>query len=140
MRIEVLSHKYFLIRFLPGRREADRAGGVDELFQGERADNLILDLEQGTLNGVTPVISQDEAKTTFPCYTGSTAEGEMWNYGGGVFFINDDFYIYTAKDYIEVRKNFTGKVTGDWLGKSRDTLMASFGEPSIMKNERYYYL
>ena len=63
----------------------------------------------------------------------------MWNYGGGVFFINDDFYIYTAKDYIEVRKNFTGKVTGDWLGKSRDTLMASFGEPSIMKNERYYY-
>ncbi|HEX6042728.1 hypothetical protein, partial [Longimicrobium sp.] len=78
---------------------------------------LAFDLRGGTLNGVAPTASMDEVKRRLPCSTGETEEGGPFNFGGGVFFLDHDFYFYTHRDYIEVRSRFPGTVTPDVLGK-----------------------
>jgi hypothetical protein len=78
---------------------------------------LHFDLVRGTLNGVTPTASMDEVKRRLPCFTGESPEGEVFNFGGGVFFLDHDFYFYTNRNYIEVRSRFKGTVTPDVLGR-----------------------
>jgi hypothetical protein len=77
---------------------------------------LELDLRRGTLNGVAPTASMAEVKERLRCSTGETEEGATINRGGGVFFVDHDFYFYTHRDYIEVRSRFAGAVTPDVLG------------------------
>ncbi len=81
--------------------------------------NLYFDLKKGTLNGLKPDAPMYLVKSKLPCFTGETEEGSDINYGGGVFYLNHDFYFYTHKDYIEVRRNFKGKLSADILGKSK---------------------
>ncbi len=50
-------------------------------------DALVLDLDRGTLNGLAPTASMDEVKGQFPCSTGESEEGAIYNFGGGVFFL-----------------------------------------------------
>ena len=78
---------------------------------------LHFDLVRGTLNGVPPAASMDEVKRRLPCFTGESAEREELNFGGGVFFLNHDFYFYTGRNYIEARSRFKGTVTPDVLGR-----------------------
>ena len=88
---------------------------------------LSLDLARGTLDGVTPSISQQEAKKLFPCYTGSTEDGEVWNYGGGVFYKDHDLYIHTHKDFFEVRGGFAGTITPPVMSADISTLDKTLG-------------
>lgn len=62
--------------------------------------NLYFDLKKGTLNDLKPDAPMYLVKSKLPCFTGETAEGSDINYGGGVFYINHDFFFYTHKDYI----------------------------------------
>mgnify|MGYP001281160405 CR=1 FL=1 len=80
---------------------------------------LVLDLETGRLNGVSPIASKAEAKAAFPCFTGESTEAGGANYGGGVFYLHNDFYFYTWRRFLEVREEFSGSVTHSLLGKSR---------------------
>jgi hypothetical protein len=57
----------------------------------------------------------DEVKRRLPCFTGESAETSEMNFGGGVFFLDHDFYFYTGRNYIEVRARFPGTVTPDVL-------------------------
>lgn len=82
-------------------------------------DNLVADLKKGTLNGVKPTASQSVIKKKFPCFTGDSEEGGDFNCGGGVFFLNHDFFCYTGEDYIEFRKKFAGKLSVPVLGLSQ---------------------
>lgn len=90
---------------------------------------LHLDLRQGTLNGVPPTVSMDEAKRRLPCATGETEEGGPFNSGGGVFYVRHDFYFYTHRDYIEVRSRFPGRVTPDLLGSDVSEAERVLGAP-----------
>lgn len=93
-----------------GPRETAPAPATD-------CSRLHFDLVRGTLNGVTPTASMDEVKRRLPCFTGESAETSGMNFGGGVFFLDHDFYFYTGRNYIEVRRRFPGTVTPDVLGR-----------------------
>lgn len=85
-------------------------------------DALVLDLNRGTLNGLTPTASMDEVKAQFPCATGETAEGETYNFGGGVFFLDHDFFFYTGRDFIEARDEFAGMTRPSVIGQPLEVL------------------
>jgi len=102
---------------------------------------LRLDLDAGTLDGATPLMSQDEAKKLFPCYTGVSNEGEKFNYGGGVFYINHDMYLYTYNDFIEVREDFDGIVSPTLIGADSTAVEKLLGKSgfSLKKQSLFLY-
>jgi len=100
---------------------------------------LQLDLKKGTLNNVKPTASPEEVKAAFTCFTGETEEGSGFNCGGGVFFLDHDFYFYTHRNYIEVRSkfNFNDYQTGI-MGKNYGEVKARYGKPTLMPEENIY--
>ena len=98
---------------------------------------LVFDLENGRINGVAPTANQAEVKGELPCWTGSTPESDpVANYGGGVFFLNHDFYLYTAHDRIEARSRFDGTMRPPLLGASLSTVMERIGRPQLLLPQR----
>jgi hypothetical protein len=85
-------------------------------------ENLVFDVETGLLSGLPPNLSREEVKRELPCFTGETAEGELWNHGGGVFFLNLDIYYYTFQRYLEVRSGFNGRTSIPLFGRTRAEL------------------
>jgi hypothetical protein len=88
---------------------------------------LRFNLVRGTLNGVPPTATMDEVKRRLPCATGESEETSEMNFGGGVFFLNHDFFFYTGRNYIEVRSRFRGTVTPDVLGRPIDDAQRMLG-------------
>ena len=82
---------------------------------GDPCAELHFDLRRGTLNGIAPTASMDAVKQRLLCFTGESEETSEMNFGGGVFFLNHDFYFYTGRNYIEVRGRFPGTVTPNVL-------------------------
>jgi hypothetical protein len=91
--------------------------------------SLRLDLRTGTLNGVSPTDSPEQVKALLPCFTGETEEGVEYNFGGGVFYLDHDFYFYTHRDYLEVRSGFVGTVSQPLMGASEERVLALMGKP-----------
>lgn len=102
-------------------------------------NNLVLDLNQGTLNGLVPTVSQAQVKQYLPCATGDTEDGEVYNYGGGVFFLDHDFFMYTGKDFIEVRQDFKGNVTDNMMSKSKAEIIARYGIATIDNGYKLFF-
>lgn len=102
-------------------------------------DNLIVNVGEGTMNGISPDASMEKIKKQFPCFTGESAEGQLFNYGGGVFFLDHDFYFYTHHDYLEVRKEFKGKVSVPLIGKTEYVLPQILGKPDKIVGNMYLY-
>ena len=94
---------------------------------------LVADLRNGTLSGAPPTISFEQAETYFKaCKTGATAEGADINCGGGVFFLNKSFFLYTYRDYIELRRGYEGAFRGNiTFESSRKDVNAAFGYPEV---------
>lgn len=90
-------------------------------------DGFVFDANRGTLNGLPPSATQYDIKQALPCYTGETEEGSPYNSGGGVFFVNHDFYFYTHADLIEVRSRFAGRETVPLLRGTRDSVIRQLG-------------
>ncbi len=86
----------------------------------QNCDNLIADLKKGTLHGITPGDNMATIKSKLPCYTGETEEGEEINCGGGVFYLKHHFFCYSGRDYIEMRRKFTGKLSIPVFGLSKE--------------------
>jgi hypothetical protein len=95
----------------------------------EGCDALEFDISTGHINGLTPDVSQDRVTTVLPCSTGATEDGSDYNYGGGVFFRNHDFYVYTGKNFIEVRTRFKGGEVSGLIGKASGPVHELLGEP-----------
>jgi len=103
-------------------------------------DDLVLDLERGTLSGVAPTASPADVKAAFPCSTGETDEGSSFNFGGGVFFLDHDFYAYTHRDYIEARTRFPGTtVPAGVLGSPSAQADTQFGTPQRVEDGARLY-
>jgi len=90
---------------------------------------LNVNLKKGELNGLKPTASQEKIREVFPCFTGSSEERSIFNCGGGVFFLDHDFYFYTGRDFLEIRDDFNGRIKGEWMGMSLFTLTTDFGNP-----------
>ena len=76
----------------------------------ESCEDILIDIDQGSVSGLSPMASQDEIKKKFPCYTGVTAEGSSYNEGGGVFCKHHELYFYTAENRIEIRNGYDGAI------------------------------
>jgi hypothetical protein len=64
------------------------------------------------------------------CRAGGSDEGEPWNYGGGVFFLNHGMFAYTGTDFLEVRVSFAGEMRPEpLLGLPWSSLAERLGEP-----------
>lgn len=103
----------------------------------QTCDNLVADLKKGTLNGLKPKASQADVKKHFPCFTGDSEEGGDFNCGGGVFFLNHDFFCYTGNDYIEIRKKFKGKLSVPVLGLSQAAAVQQLGLGKVVRQEEH---
>ena len=88
-----------------------------------------VDVLKGTINGLSPAGSQAEVKQKFPCFSNATPDGSSANCGGGVFFMDQQFYFYTGKDNINIRKGFKGTCSIELLGKTEKEAIALLGKP-----------
>lgn len=95
----------------------------------QQTEKLEFDISAGTMNGLPPTATQEEVKRVFPFWTGDTPNGSDYNYGGGVFFIKNDFYFYTYNNFLNVRGSFTGKVSPAILNESKDVVHSTLGLP-----------
>jgi len=100
---------------------------ISAMLMAQDCDNLQVNLKKGTINGIKPTASQATIKKKLPCFTGDSEEGGPFNCGGGVFFLNHDFFCYTGADYIEFRKNFSGTLSVPVLGMDEATAIQQLG-------------
>jgi hypothetical protein len=98
--------------------------------------NLVADLKKGTLNGLKPSASQEQVKAKLPCFTGDTEDGSDFNCGGGVFYLDNDFFFYTGNDYIEFRSKFDGKLSMPLLGLSKSAAVKKAGMGNAVRTEK----
>ncbi len=99
-------------------------------MENNACENLFLDLDEGTLNGLKASANPQDVKQALPCFTGQTPDGAEVNCGGGVFYLNHDFYFYSGDNYIEVRDNFSGRISFDLLQKRTSEVIFVLGEPT----------
>ena len=102
----------------------DRADGKPKV---KACKKIQANLISGTVNGVKPTALMEAVKKKLPCFTGESEENDFANCGGGVFYLNDDIYFYTGRDYIEIREKFTGKTEPSLLGTYRDEVKSILG-------------
>lgn len=115
-------------------------GGSKEATQSYEpgCTKLVVDVEAGTINGLKPTASMEKVKEQFPCFTGSSEEKEGMNCGGGVFFLEHDFYMYTGRDYLEVRYKYEGSVSEKLLSRGTHEVKADLGEPDKTVTDEEY--
>jgi hypothetical protein len=100
---------------------------------------LKLDLKKGTLNNVKPDASPEKVKNAFTCFTGETEEGSSFNCGGGIFYLDHDFFFYTHRNYIEVRENFNNdNIEPAIMGKSMKEIEEMYGQPALKPEVNIY--
>jgi hypothetical protein len=105
-------------------------------IMAQSCDKLVADLKKGTLNGLKPTATQEQAKEKLPCFTGDSEDGGAFNCGGGVFYLDHDFFFYTGNDYIEFRKNFKGKLSIPLLGLSKAAAVKKAAMGKAVRTEK----
>ena len=98
--------------------------------QNDPCAELFVDFKKGTINGLSASASRSEVKEALPCFTGETEDNDNgMNCGGGVFYLNHYFNIYTKADFIRLRNKFTGKTSVEVINKPTKEALDLFGEP-----------
>ena len=93
-------------------------------------DNLFIDFETGTINGIKGTAEMDEVKKALPCFTGESEENTNgMNCGGGVFYLKHFFNVYTLADFIRIRENFKGEFSSPVFGVLKDKAIEQLGKP-----------
>jgi len=110
---------------------ASFSAAMAQLKPKEKCPDFYVDILNGTLNGLKPNRTQDEFKTTLPCYTSAEEEGSTAKCGSGVFFKDKDIYVYTKRKYITVGPRFHGKLTIPLMGAKRNALFKWLGNPKM---------
>lgn len=116
----------------PKKEKAPKAAKATKAPKIKPCKPITANLTSGTVNGLKPTAAMAEVKKKLPCFTGDTEEGGDFNCGGGVFYLNNDIYFYTGRDYVEIRSNFKGKTSPSVLGIYRDELKSKLGEPDVV--------
>ena len=86
-------------------------------------DTFYLDLNDGTLNGVAPTLSDADIREWMPCYSSFTPYGSDSNCNGAIFYKKYDFYYYTSRDFVEVRSAYKGRIYPPLLGKTNKEVL-----------------
>ncbi|MFT3677118.1 MAG: hypothetical protein QM781_14580 [Chitinophagaceae bacterium] len=102
---------------------------IAQIAMGRQCDEIKIDLKKGTVNKLKLNASQEAIKKKMPCATGDTPDGSSFNCGGGVFFGNDQFYFYSGRDYVNIRKGFTGTLSIPLLEKTEAEATSLLGQP-----------
>ena len=102
---------------------------VNVIAQSGTCEDIHVDIKKGTINKVKPTATMEKIQAALPCFSGVTKEDEGYNCGGGVFYINHDFYAYTGRDYWEIRGKFKGTWSNKLLGLKPADLEFRFGDP-----------
>ncbi|MEO8768440.1 MAG: hypothetical protein ABI402_00075 [Ferruginibacter sp.] len=92
---------------------------------------MIVNIQEGSVNKIQPNISSALIEKTFPCYTSMEPEGDSSKCGGLISFSDKDIYFYTGRDYIEIGEKFKGKLSIPLLGAVRADLFKWLGYPKI---------
>jgi hypothetical protein len=106
------------------------------VVMAQSCDNLLADIKKGTLNGLKPTASQEQVKKKLPCFTGDSEDGGDFNCGGGVFYLDNDFFYYTGRDYIELRSKFNGKLSIPLLGLTKAAAIKKLGMGKAVRIEK----
>jgi len=69
----------------------------------------------------------NKIKKHLPLFTGCTEERKITNYGGGVFYGNDDIYFYTYLKIINIRDGYTGEIDIPVFSKTLSEITNDFG-------------
>lgn len=93
--------------------------------------NIVVDILDGKINDLFPNSTIGEIKGKLPCFSELQDETSGSNCGGSVFYKDKDIYFYTARDYVEIREKFKGKLTVPLMGASRTGLFKWLGHPKI---------
>jgi hypothetical protein len=105
-------------------------------IMAQSCDKLVANLKKGTLNGLKPTATQEQVKEKLPCFTGDSEDGGAFNCGGGVFFLNNDFFYYTGRNYIEMRSKFSGKLSIPVLGLAKAAAIKKLGMGKAVRKEK----
>lgn len=100
---------------------------------GQQCDPIQVNLKKGTVNKLKLNASQKAVKKKMPCATGDTPDGSNFNCGGGVFYGKDQFYFYTGRDYVNIRKGFTGTLSVSLFEKTEATITGLLGKPDRLE-------
>lgn len=85
---------------------------------------LVVDVRKGTVNGLGPGAPLAKVKKTLPCFTGGSPEGDLYNYGGGSFYLDHNAFFYTYLRFTEIRAPFNGTLSIPVFDRSREALLA----------------
>lgn len=102
---------------------------IAQIAMGRQCGEIKVDLKKGTVNKLKLNASQQAIKKKMPCATGDTPDGSDFNCGGGVFFGKDQFYFYSGRDYVNIRKGFTGSLSMPVLEKTEAEVTGLLGQP-----------
>ena len=92
-------------------------------------DSLFFDLDSGSINSVSPLLSQMEIREWFTCYTRVVPEGAYKDCGGGIFYEKHGFFYNTYQDYVEADSSFKGNLSISIMGKSKMEVENLIGLP-----------
>lgn len=115
------------IDWVLNEQQTDRTSRQTSSDCGGKA--LFLDLKKGNISGLKPTASFETIKSELTCFTGETEEGADHNCGGGIYYLKHGFFFYSHQDYIEVRGDYSGGISQDLLGKSKDEILDALGKP-----------
>ena len=90
-------------------------------------DSLYFDLNIGMINSVSPRLQQSEIREWFTCYTSIIPDGDNSNCGGGIIYANHSFIYYTFANFVEINKNFKGKISSPLMGIPRNEAFHATG-------------
>jgi len=96
---------------------------------------FMVDILNGSVNGIKPNFPIPEIKDKLPCFTSAEDESPTAKCGGGVFYKDRDIYFYTQRDYIEIGEKFKGQLSIPLMGASRGSLFKWLGNPKIKDSE-----
>ncbi len=102
---------------------------VQTFAQNGNCGEVIVNVKKGTIAKLKPTATVEKIQAALPCFTGVTKEDEGYNCGGGVFYINNDFYAYTGRDYWEIRANFKGTWDTKLIGCKPADIEFQYGDP-----------
>lgn len=92
---------------------------------------MSIDLLEGIINNrIYCTSTSAEVQKLFPCFT-QVVEETNGSTCGGVIFKDKDIAFYTERDYVEVGKNFTGKMEPALMGAGRGQLFKLLGNPKL---------
>ena len=90
-----------------------------------------VDVLNAVLNdGLNPRSTIGEINKSFPC-SSEIQEQASGNKCAGIFFRDKGIYFFTDRDYIEIKENFTGRLSLPLMGASRKSLFKWLGNPKI---------